>query len=397
MKHFKDLLQNFLAFGLYQIAVQFVLMPNLAYLFSAEVYSRIVIFTTVTNIFCLITGDTFGVTELIISKTEALNIAIKDKLKFLTLFFLSGFIVAICLFFLFKFNSIIDLLILISILYGNILRYYFYIYFRKIKNYKALWLQNFGFLVGALSGVLILNLTASTCFLLPFILAELFSILFISNTLKNYTLNKSKNILEISKVKRKYRELASFSTINILIVQIDSLSTFIIFSPAIVAAYYAISMVSKMVLLIIGPINSWVTATFSGHKLTKSIVTKKNVLIMFGFTLICFLVITLISTFGIAILYPKYAVLAKQVVLPISLTVSIKIVYSLISSYVVANYNPKIVTLSRLVYFVVFSIVGLFGGYFFGIVFFSYGVAIAQILSFIVMIKKWNEALVGTK
>lgn len=393
MKQFKDLIQNFFAFGLYMFALQLILMPSFSNLLSAKDYSSVVKFVTITNIICLVMGDSFGLTELIISKSGKVIIPVKIKIIFFFFFSIFSFLVTIILFFILKLNSIFNLLLVLFILLNNTIRFYLYIYFRSLKYYRGLWYQNMGYLIGSVIGIFILKNNIFDSFLFSFALAEFVSCIFALFFLNKNNFKESKTVIKMVEVRKKYFEFASFSLMNNLIGQVDSIATFLIFSPTIVAAYYASSTVSKIVLLVIGPFNTWITATFSNKKINKEIFTKKNFLLLIGTIFLFSLIIITLTLLGMHLLYPNFLFLAKKIIVPIALTVSTKVIYSLISSYIIANYNPKILTVSRSAYFFSFCLLAIIFGKVLGIVFFVYGMFVSHCLSLLVLLINWRGEL----
>lgn len=141
-----DMFLNMVGFGIYIVAQQILLLPILAKIVNDDIYSSIVLYISILNVVCNVTGGELGNVRLVRDGDYKGKKIIGDFTRILTII---SPIIAIILFPIFiylKYSIFGSLLLIATILMANV-RLYATCYYRLEQKYVKVILQNVCYLV----------------------------------------------------------------------------------------------------------------------------------------------------------------------------------------------------------------------------------------------------------
>lgn len=143
---FSDMFLNMVGFGIYIVAQQILLLPILAKFVNDDIYSSIVLYISILNVVCNVTGGELGNVRLIRDSDYKKNKTIGDFTRILVVISPIIAIIVFPILIYLKYSVVGSLLLVITILMANI-RLYATCYYRLEQKYAKVIAQNVCYLV----------------------------------------------------------------------------------------------------------------------------------------------------------------------------------------------------------------------------------------------------------
>lgn len=388
---FSDMVLNMIGFGIYIIAQQILLLPILAKLVNDEIYSSIVLYISILNVVCNVTGGELGNVRLV---RDSIYKEKKVKGDFARILYTISPIIAIIIFpilIYLKYSVIGSILLILTILMANV-RLYSTCYYRLEQKYnKVIW-QNICYLLGIVISLILFYFYKNIYLLL--LIPEIFSIVYAykNSDLLEMRMNKTSEMFGTVK---KFWKLGLVSFLTNLMNYFDKFLIYPMFGATSIAVYYAVNSMAKITSLITNPMSSVILSWVSKYNDEKS---KKKIIKM---TLISNIPIILIVTIltipltyvALKILYNQYVVDALILIIPIAVTSAIGTAASLIKSVLLKFSNTNKLVFTYIVYLIIFIICGYYFSKTNGLI----GFAIANLISRIVLLAMFVWLLIVSK
>lgn len=141
-----DMFLNMVGFGIYIIAQQILLLPILAKIVDDNIYSSIVLYISILNVICNVTGGELGNARLVRDSEYKDKKIIGDFTRILTLISPVIVVIAFPIFLYLKYSVLGSILLVATILMANV-RLYSTCYYRLEQKYVKVILQNVCYLV----------------------------------------------------------------------------------------------------------------------------------------------------------------------------------------------------------------------------------------------------------
>lgn len=370
IKKYKDYIINTLAFGIYIGIQQLFLLPVLSRNLSPTVFASSILFLTILNVVSIAFGNELGNVYILKNKKNSYKVE-KIYLTILLKISLLMFVISIVVSFFINNNVF---LIFIVFALSNIKNFLIGI-LRKNNDYYSIMISNIFYCLGILLGIIFMFKTNN--YIYSFLIGELFSLFFI--------LYKSKGIVTIIRSDFSEKEIVdeyrSLSTVSLLLNGLSYLDRFLIF-PILGAnamnSYYSTSALSKILSLLVNPINSVMMAKFSNEK---SEISSKKFLNNIIIILIISIILSIIgSLLGLYILYNNYFVKSLTIVIPVGISSGLTITILLLKSiFLVKNGSKQLLTIN-FIYAVLLIFSSLILSYFFGLVGFAWANVISRLV-----------------
>ena len=299
-----DMILNMIGFGIYIVSQQILLLPILAKFVNDEIYASIVLYISILNVVCNVTGGELGNVRIVRDSDYKKNNIIGDFSRILL--FLS-FIVIIIVFpilIYLKYSVLGSILLLITMLLSNV-RLYATSYYRLEQKYNRVITQNLLYCLG-----IILSLIVFYFFKNIYLLLLIPEIISVGYALKYSDLLKMK-MLKTKQIKntiKKYGELGFVSLLTNLMNYIDKFLIYPILGATSVAVYYAVNSMSKIISLITNPMSnvilSWVSKVNENKKKNKII--KSTIIINIPIIIVVSIISIPLTYLALKILYSQY-------------------------------------------------------------------------------------------
>ena len=381
-----DMFLNMVGFGIYIISQQILLLPILAKIVDDRIYSSFVLYLSILNVVCNVTGGELGNTRLVKDYDYKEKNIMGDFSRILL--GLSG-IIALLVFpilLYLDYSPVGSIVLVLTILLANV-RLYSLCYYRLQKKYIRVIAQNALYLVGIVISLIIFYFSKNIYYLL--IIPEIFCTIYASINSDLFKM-KLKKTMEIKRTLRKFSELGAISFLTNMMDYFDKFIIYPMFGATSVAVYYAVNSMSKITCLISNPMSSvilsWVSNTDGKKDKTKIMKTTliANIPVILGVTLV-----TIPCTYlALRILYNQYLSQALVLILPISIASGFGTANSLIKSVLLKYIDSKRLLGLYSLYFVFFGI----SSYFLVKAFKLTGFAYANLISKILL---WGMLLIG--
>lgn len=141
-----DMILNMIGFGIYIVSQQILLLPILAKLVNDDLYSSVVLYISILNVICNVTGGELGNVRLVRDTEYKSKNIIGDFTKILVTISPIIAIIAFPIFLYLKYSVIGSLLFTITILMANV-RLYSTCFYRLEKQFNKVIIQNIFYLV----------------------------------------------------------------------------------------------------------------------------------------------------------------------------------------------------------------------------------------------------------
>ena len=383
-----DVVLNMIAFAIYTISQQVVLLPVISKMVNDDTFSTFLMYISVFNIIANVCGGELGIVRQVKNETYE-----KKKLKgdfsliLLGLSFISGIVSIIALIIL-KYNITEIVIFTIIVLLANI-RLYAACYFRLRKEFKKVIVQNLMYLIGVILGLVLFNIT--NYIWLPMLCAEAFSFVY---TIKNINLLKEGFVKtsEIVDTVKTYINLGFISLLTNLMTYFDKFLIYPILGAKEVNVYYASTAMSKVITLVINPVYgvilSWLSGTKnSNQKNIINLTLKANIPLI----LIAFIASIPLTYITVRILYSQYLEEAMSLIIPACIAVAFATATTITRAVLLKYVKSEKLVIMYILYFAIFIILALIMSTNYGLIGFAYANVIAKIqmwISYIILLYK---------
>lgn len=389
-----DMILNMIGFGIYIVSQQILLLPILAKMVNDDIYSSIVLYISILNVVCNVTGGELGNVRLVRDSEYKEKNLIGDFTRILLMLSTVIIIFVFPVLILLKYSILGSIIFTITILLANI-RLYATCFYRLEKKFnKVIW-QNVCYLIGIIISLILFKLFGNI-YLLLFI-PELISSIY---ALKNSDIlrMKLKKTIEMINTIKKFFQLGFVSLLTNLMNYFDKFLIYPMFGATSVAIYYAVNSMSKIASLITNPMSSvilsWVSNTNEKDKKNK--ILKMTLISNIPVLLIVTLLTIPLTYIALKILYSQYMESALSLIIPIAVTTAFGTAATLVKSVLLKYSNTNKLVFTYILYFTIFIILGYFLSKFNGLVGFTTANLISKIilwLSFIVLLIKSRKEI----
>lgn len=354
-----DVVLNMIGFGIYIVSQQILLLPLLAKMVNDDIYSSFVLYISILNVICNVTGGELGNVRLIRDSDYKEKSLIGDFTKILVSLSPIIAIIVMPIFIFYMKHSIIGAILLtVTILMTNV-RLYSTCYYRLEKKYSKVIIQNIFYLIGIIISLGTFYFTRNIYLLL--LIPEFISIFY---ALKNSDLLKMKmqKTIEMLNTVKKFIKLGIVSLLTNLMDYFDKFLIYPMFGASSVAVYYAVNSMSKIANLITNPMSgvilSWVSN--ANEKDSKNKILKATILANIPVLLITTIITAPLTYIALKILYSQYLQEALILIIPISLTTAFSIAATLIKSVLLKYSNTNKLVGTYFIYFIVFAVLSYY-------------------------------------
>ena len=351
-----DMVLNMIGFGIYIISQQILLLPILAKIVNDEIYSSIVLYLSILNVICNVTGGELGNVRLIRDSSYKEKNILGDFSRILLVI---SPIIAILVFpilIYLQYSFLGSIFLILTILMANI-RLYSTCFYRLEQKYTKVIIQNICYLVGIILSLIIFKFY-NNIYILLFI-PELVSVIY---ALKNSDLLKMKleKTIEMLNTVKKFLKLGLVSLLTNLMNYFDKFLIYPMFGATSVAVYYAVNSMSKITSLITNPMSnvilSWVSNSKS--KNSKNKILKTTLLANIPVILLVTILTIPFTYIALKILYSQYLSDALILIIPIAITSGFGTASTLIKSVLLKFSNTNKLLITYIIYFIIFMLLG---------------------------------------
>lgn len=354
-----DVVLNMIGFGIYIVSQQILLLPLLAKMVSDDIYSGFVLYISILNVVCNVTGGELGNVRLVRDSDYKEKSLIGDFTRILVVLspIIAIIVMPIFIFYM-KYSIIGAILLTFTILMTNI-RLYSTCYYRLEKQYSKVIIQNVFYLIGIVISLIVFYFYRNI-YLLLFI-PEFISIFY---ALKNSDLLKMKmqKTIEMLNTVKKFIKLGIVSLLTNLMDYFDKFLIYPMFGAGSVAVYYAVNSMSKIANLITNPMSgvilSWVSNI--NTKDSKNKILKVTLLANIPVLIITTVITAPLTYIALKVLYSQYIQDALILIIPISLTTAFSIAATLIKSVLLKYSNTNKLVGTYFLYFIIFVVLSYF-------------------------------------
>lgn len=352
-----DMLLNIIGFAIYIFAQQIILLPLLAKMVTDEIYSGIVLYISILNVVCNVTGGELGNVR-IIRDSEYRNKKIKGD--FSNILLIISPIIAVVLFpiFLFymKYTILGSILLILTILFANI-RLYATCYYRLERKYYHVIGQNITYLLGIIIGLILYKIT-NNFYILLFI-PETISIIYALKYSDILQMKLAKTVEMINTTKKLF-QLGFVSLLTNLMAYFDKFLIYPMFGPATVAVYYAVNSMSKIANLITNPIANVILSWVSGKEgeSNKNKIIKATLIANIPIIIMVTIITIPLTYLALKVLYSQYLNEAIRLIIPVSISTSLGIAATLTKSVLLKFGKTNKLVSIYILYFIIFISLG---------------------------------------
>lgn len=331
-KKFEDVVANIGAYALPIAASNLLILPSLAAQFTPEQYGFVAAATSLINLVPRTMGKALNNVRLINdSKYDESNISKGD---FSTLLFIgqavSLLIVLIAMVFYVGSKDFVEIILVAAMALLWFFREYYSVTFRIELNFKRVFMSNLVLVAGYAFGGLAYIVCAR--WQVIYIVGQLASCIYI---ICHTTLHKERPIRS-DLFKRTSIDYASLSFSEVLAnvpTQFDKLILLPILGSAAISTYYAASVITKILSLVIAPLNSVVLSYISKtNKLAKQTFFQV-VLLGIAASILCYALNYFLGDWILSILYPSYRIEAAIYIPMTALSAALMLFWSMIQPF----------------------------------------------------------------
>lgn len=348
-----DMILNMIGFGIYIVSQQIILLPLLAKTVTDEVYANLVLYLTILNVVCNVTGGELGNVRLVRDSDYKKKSLVGDFTRILVMLSPIIAIITLPIFIYLGYSIIGSIVFVLTILMANV-RLYSTCYYRLEGQFNKVIIQNLFYLVGIVLSVILLQFHINI-YLILFI-PELISVFY---ALKNSDLVKMKlnKTEEMKETKKKFSQLGFVSFLTNMMDYFDKFLIYPMFGPALVAVYYAVNSMSKIASLITNPMSSvilsWVSKT---DDKSKNKILKMTLIANIPVLIIVTIITIPLTYVALRILYSQYLEQAMILIIPIAITTAFGTAAALIKSVLLKFTKTNKLVYTYIIYYIVFGI-----------------------------------------
>ena len=353
---FSDMILNMIGFGIYIIAQQILLLPILAKIVDDTVYSNIVLYISILNVVCNVTGGELGNVRLVRDSAYKEKNVHGDFTRILLSISPIITVIVFPILIYLKYSIIGSILYTLTILMANV-RLYATCFYRLEKKFNKVIIQNIFYLIGIILSLILFKFIGNI-YLLLFI-PECVSLIY---ALKNsdILIMGLKKTNEMKKTIRKFGGLGFVSLLTNLMNYFDKFLIYPMFGATSVAVYYAVNSMSKIASLITNPMSSvilsWVAN--SDEKKNKKKILKMTLISNIPILLVVTIITIPLTYIALRILYSQYMEDALVLIIPIAITTAFGTAATLIKSVLLKYTNTNKLVVTYIIYFAIFSLLG---------------------------------------
>lgn len=353
---FSDMILNMIGFGIYIIAQQILLLPILAKIVDDTIYSNIVLYISILNVVCNVTGGELGNVRLVRDSAYKEKNVHGDFTRILLSISPIITVIVFPILIYLKYSIIGSILYTLTILMANV-RLYATCFYRLEQKFNKVIIQNIFYLFGIILSLILFKFIGNI-YLLLFI-PECISLIY---ALKNSDLliMGLKKTNEMKKTIRKFGGLGFVSLLTNLMNYFDKFLIYPMFGATSVAVYYAVNSMSKIASLITNPMSSvilsWVAN--SDEKKNKKKILKMTLISNIPILLVVTIITIPLTYIALRILYSQYMGDALVLIIPIAITTAFGTSATLIKSVLLKYSNTNNLVITYILYFAIFSLLG---------------------------------------
>lgn len=353
---FSDMILNMIGFGIYIIAQQILLLPILAKIVDDTIYSNIVLYISILNVVCNVTGGELGNVRLVRDSAYKEKNVHGDFTRILLSISPIITVIVFPILIYLKYSIIGSILYTLTILMANV-RLYATCFYRLEKKFNKVIIQNIFYLIGIILSLILFKFIGNI-YLLLFI-PECVSLIY---ALKNsdILIMGLKKTNEMKKTIRKFGGLGFVSLLTNLMNYFDKFLIYPMFGATSVAVYYAVNSMSKIASLITNPMSSvilsWVAN--SDEKKNKKKILKMTLISNIPILLVVTIITIPLTYIALRILYSQYMEDALVLIIPIAITTAFGTAATLIKSVLLKYTNTNKLVVTYIIYFAIFSLLG---------------------------------------
>lgn len=372
---------NIFAFAIFMFAQQIVIMPQILKISGENIFADTVLLFTLVNIFLYLSVYSIGNTYLIkanLYKKE--NKSLSDfNLMLLLIIALICVLTIISMFFVkYSFYSIV-----IGITSAiSVLRVWSEFQYRYENNYKRILLQNFLYLFGGLAIFMNFNNEFYNIPFVYFLIAEMTALLaYAEKVLKIF--NKINLSNEFKNTCNTFWNVSLQTAINNISSYFDRFFLYPVFGAFTLNFYYAITLASKAIYLLITPVSSVLGGYLANadeadkiyiFQYLKNVSKKYFIIFVFASLFISFVVLKF--------LYSQYFLVGVGLLPAVAVSTALDCLTGIYLLVCRRFLNAKRLTLISFVKIIIFALCAGVLGYYFGITGVINGILLSNIIAF---------------
>ncbi len=390
-----DMILNMIGFGIYIVSQQIILLPILAKNVDDTIYSSLVLYLSILNLVCNVTGGELGNVRIIRDSEYKEKKVMGDFSRIMLAIAPIITVITFPILIYLKYSLIGSIFLILTMLMANI-RLYSSCYFRLEQKYIKVIIQNLFYLCGIVISLIVYKFT-SNLYLVMFI-PELVSVVYslINSDILHMGLTKTTQMINTIK---KFFQLGFVSLLTNLMSYFDKFLIYPMFGAGLVSVYYAVNSVSKIANLITNPMSNVILSWVSNAKNQDS--KKKIIKLTLISNIPILLAVTIVTIpltyIALRILYSQYMETAKVLIIPIAITTAFGTASALIKSVLLKYSNTNKLVTTYVVYFSIFAVLAYFLSKTIGILGFTIANLISQIILWILFIILLLTAKENTK
>lgn len=380
----KNFVLNFLSYALPTLVLQFVVQPIIAKKLGSEANGQYLTLMSLNYFVIAVTANVLNTVRMLQDKKyKAKNI--EGDFNFFFLIYSIIIVISFPLGYIFFSKSIEIIDVILYVIIGLLYLYHDYIFaqYRLQLNFKKILCNNGILIAGYLTGILVFvfviqkwQIIIISAYLLGGIY-DYFNTTFIKESVRKTTLFK-----ETSK---KIGSLTCANALSSSITYFDKLLLYPLLGGSLVSVYNTASLVGKILILVSGPLNSFVLSYLVKMNNLKTKFRLKHIIIAIFVLIIAYSGCVAIGYPLTSILYPDWAS-ESQVLIPITVAASLfTLVGNLLNTVIIRFYKTSyqiIVQGLNLVLYILISLSLLNLG---GLIGFSSGIAIVAFIKMVTL------------
>lgn len=375
---FSDMILNMIGFGIYIVSQQIILLPILAKNVDDSIYSSLVLYLSILNLVCNVTGGELGNVRIIRDSEYKQKNVMGDFSRIMLVLAPIITIITFPILVYLKYSFVGSIFLILTMLMANI-RLYSSCYFRLEQKYIKVIIQNLFYLCGIVISLIVYNFTQNL-YLVMFI-PEVVSVIYSLINSDILHMGLTKTIQMVSTIKKLF-QLGFVSLLTNLMSYFDKFLIYPMFGAGLVSVYYAVNSVSKIANLITNPMSNVILSWVSNAKNQDS--KKKIIKLTLISNIPILLVVTIVTIpltyIALRILYSQYMHEAQILIIPIAITTAFGTATALIKSVLLKYSNTNKLVITYIMYFSVFGVTAYFLSKSNGILGFTIANLISQIL-----------------
>ena len=374
-----DVIKNLIAFGIYIFAMQILFLPFMSRFLDDSVNASLLTFMVIFNLLTASLGQELAIAFQINMGKEIDSDNLKDFKWLLVASNILIFVVTCVVLGVLKYGIVTILALgLVSVLTNN--RFYYFGHFRRNKEFQLITYSNVWYFAGMLIGLAFCYFVSMT-YWVPLLLAEIFANIATYFKLKDVYFIKAERTPKFKRTLKEYWDLG-FSTLLTNVPQYaDKLLVLPLLGERNMAVYYAGTTLSKILFLLVNPINgvllSWLaSSTSTNPRAMVNKYIKFNVVLVVGIFIVS-IPFTYVSSW---ILYNHFLIEITELIIPISLASAFLIGVSLLRVMFLNYFQTRYITIINTINIVGFLVFGTLGAKYYGMLGFAYGLAISRLI-----------------